>query len=102
MDLGTMYANLRNYAEGNQALLQQILDELKKLNSPAKTTTQRDMGNIGPIDAATGEPVRLPTKLPADAVGPATVETVQTIDTGKGEAKGMAEPRSYPPLKKGR
>lgn len=57
-----MYIALRNYAEEQSSLLRQILEAQNRTNEMlsqlvVKPTTARDLGNLGPISAGTGEPV---------------------------------------------
>jgi hypothetical protein len=64
---------LRSYGRGNQALLQQILDELKALNSKLGAPTKEAAPAV---------------KVPAEAVGPVTVETVEVKQSKPTTAKG--------------
>lgn len=73
------YIALRSYMEEHSSLLRQILEEVKGQKAAPQATAQ-----TGPlVTDASGTVERAAPKVPPDAVGPVTVETVQTIDSGK-------------------
>lgn len=76
-----MYVALRSYLEEHSSLLRQILDEVKGKNSTPGTLT------LSSGDAY---------KVPAEAVGPVTVETVQTLDSGKEDDAAKGKPKAKP------
>jgi len=71
-----MYTNLRNYLEEQSGLLRQILEELKAQ---------------GKVSAAPQ-----PVKVPPEAVGPVTVETVETKAAPKAATKKPSKPGAKP------
>lgn len=79
-----MYNALRSYAEENSALLREVLAELKALKTPTQITMP---GKANFDDVPQGVQNVTAKMIPADAVGPVTVETVQTLDSGKAAAK---------------
>lgn len=66
-----MFIAIRAELQEANSLSKQILDELRRINAPA-------------TQPATPAPVA----VPADAVGPVTVETVEMVDSGKAAKKG--------------
>ena len=81
-----MYIAFRSYLEENSSLLRQILE---KLDAHTATT---------PIPEGAARPQASAVKMPSEAVGPVTVETVETLDSGAepkpvaGKSKPGAKP----------
>lgn len=97
-----MYIALRSYLEEHSSLLRQILDEVKG-GKPATERAEYEAW-VAKVSATTPA-----VKVPPEAVGPVTVETVQTLDSGnpslatpaagQAEAKAAATTKGKPSAK---
>lgn len=72
MDLGVIYTNMRTYLEEIASQQKQILAAVQQTNELLGDNAKK----------ATAADSAAP-KVPKEAVGPVTVETVQTVDSGK-------------------
>jgi hypothetical protein len=90
------YTNLRNYLEEIASLSRQVLGEQKRTNellSDGRLTANKADNRVKGRGADDGAEA-LEKAIPDEAVGTVTVETVETVDTGKGDTgKADAKPK---------
>jgi hypothetical protein len=87
------YTNLRNYLEEIASLGKQVLGEQKRTNELLSASANKADNRVKGRGADDGAEA-LEKAIPDEAVGTVTVETVETVDTGKGDTgKADAKPK---------